>query len=227
MTYKELDNPVWNALKEHQSSLCRNIGDFKFYPKDYCVFGAFTETNDPEGIKIYAQETDSFFIVGKRPPIPKEVILETELVCLQMVHPGPIDSDYREKIIPLDESHREDIFKLVQIAFPAYFKKKTADLGQYYGIYKDGQLVSMSGERMQLNNYIEISGVMTHPDFRGQGLATQVIKKTTEEVLNKKKIPFLHTAIDNHNAIKIYESLGYETRRTMSFWKFSYSKSIT
>jgi hypothetical protein len=45
---------------------------------------------------------------------------------------------------------------LVKIVYPAYFKSKTATLGNYYGIYKDNQLVAV-GERMQMNDFIEVS----------------------------------------------------------------------
>jgi hypothetical protein len=35
-------------------------------------------------------------------------------------------------------------------------------LGNYYGIYKDDQLVAVTGERMQMGDFIEVSAV--HPD---------------------------------------------------------------
>jgi hypothetical protein len=64
-----------------------------------------------------------------------------------------------DTIIKLEESHREDL-GLVKIVYPAYFKSKTATLGNYYGIYKDNQLVAVTGERMQMNDFIEVSAVI-------------------------------------------------------------------
>ena len=226
MKHNKLDNPIWNALVEKQADLCLDLGSFKFYPNEYCVFGAFEETSDSSGLELYAKENPSFFIVGDCPPIPEGLLLESETICLQMIYEGSMNETYRESITTLDESHQKDLMDLVNVAFPDYFKKKTAELGQYYGIYKDGQLVSITGERLHMNDYIEISGVMTHPSYRGKGLATEVIKKTTEEIIKKNKIPFLHTAKDNINAIRIYESLGYTTRREMSFWKFVKNEKI-
>jgi hypothetical protein len=60
-----------------------------------------------------------------------------------------------DTIIKLEERHREDLLRLVKIVYPEYFKSKTATLGNYYGIYKDNQLVAVTGERMQMNDFIK------------------------------------------------------------------------
>jgi len=36
---------------------------------------------------------------------------------------------------------------------------------------REGRLIAMAGERMKVDGFTELSGVCTHPDFRGQGLA--------------------------------------------------------
>jgi hypothetical protein len=42
-------------------------------------------------------------------------------------------------------------------------------LGNYYGIYKDDQLVAVTGERMQMNDFIEVSAVI-HIDYLGKDM---------------------------------------------------------
>jgi predicted GNAT family acetyltransferase len=37
-------------------------------------------------------------------------------------------------------------------------------------------------------------------------------------VFNENKIPYLHVAESNIGAIKLYEKLGFATRRKISFW---------
>jgi hypothetical protein len=45
-------------------------------------------------------------------------------------------------------------------SFTEYFKSKTADLGNYYGILKQPTR-SHNGERMQMDDFIEVSAVIT------------------------------------------------------------------
>ena len=47
-------------------------------------------------------------------------------------------------------------------------------MGRFVGIRVEGQLAAMAGERMRIPGYTELSGVCTHPDFRGRGFARRV-----------------------------------------------------
>jgi hypothetical protein len=47
----------------------------------------------------------------------------------------PIHIPIIDTIIKLEESQRRSS-EISQIVYPAYFKSKTATLGNYYGIYK-------------------------------------------------------------------------------------------
>jgi hypothetical protein len=78
-----------------------------------------------------------------------------------MIISEPIDIPIIDTIIELEERNREDLLELVKLVYPEYFKSKT--LGNYYGIYKDDQLVAVTGERMQMSDFIEVSAVITHP----------------------------------------------------------------
>jgi predicted GNAT family acetyltransferase len=133
----------------------------------------------------------------------------------------PIDIPIIDTIIKLKESHREDLLELVKIVYPEYFKSKTATLGNYYGIYKDEQLVAVTGERMQMIDFIEVSAVITHPDYLGKGYAKQLVAHTANAILNQNKTAFLHVYEKNFGAIKLYEKLGFKTRRKISFWNFT------
>jgi hypothetical protein len=61
--------------------------------------------------------------------------IANELVCLQMIS-GTNTHSIIDTIIKLEE-RQEDLLRLVKLVYPAYFKSKTATLGNYYGIYKD------------------------------------------------------------------------------------------
>lgn len=104
---------------------------------------------------------------------------------------------------------------------PGYFMKNTSDLGNYHGIYKDEKLIAVTGERMKMNKYTEVSAVVTHPEYTGKGYAKQLITHTSNQIFSENKIPYLHVADTNIGAIRLYEKLGFRTRRKISFWNFA------
>ena len=68
-----------------------------------------------------------------------------------------------------------------------------------------------------MNSYLEVSAVVTHPDFRKRGYAKQLLKQTTDKIFSDKKIPILHVDEHNAHAIQLYEQLGFVTRREIGF----------
>ncbi|MCR9064277.1 MAG: GNAT family N-acetyltransferase [Cytophagales bacterium] len=96
-------------------------------------------------------------------------------------------------------------------------------MGNYYGILKDGKLVSIAGQRMQTSLFIELSAVVTHPDYTKKGLAKQLIAYNSREILKENKIPILHTNKGNL-AISLYERLGFKLTRDMNWWLFKRQK---
>lgn len=215
----KLDNPVWYSLLEYQQPYSLDFGNVKYYHPDYCAFGAFANSdNDPDAIDAYGNLIDDFFIVGRKPVIPVSSQIKTELVCLQMVHERDMETEYKNEIVELGHGHMDALMALVKIVFPEYFKKKTALLGRYFGIFKNNLLVAITGERMQMQGFTEVSGVVTHPDHVGNGYASQLVAHTVNKIIEAGKIPFLHVAENNATAIRLYQKQGFETRRKMSFW---------
>ncbi|SDX66724.1 GNAT family N-acetyltransferase [Flavobacterium degerlachei] len=219
---QKLDNPVWYSLAESHKELGLIYNKTHFYDPEYCAFGAFDEKpNNAEDLIAYAKLVPSFFIFGKKPNIPNSLQLKEELICLQMIVRDRIIIPYKDEIVKLEERHREVLLGLVKIVYPEYFKSKTADLGNYYGIFKDNQLVAITGERMQTEGFTEVSAVITHPQHTGQGYAKQLVAHTANAILAQNKSPFLHVAKANIGAVKLYEKLGFETRREISIWNIA------
>ena len=92
-------------------------------------------------------------------------------------------------------------------------------MGAFFGIFKDQKLVSISGQRMQSDDFIEVSGVVTHPDYTRRGFAKQLVAHTTKEILKQQKLPVLHTDKGN-TAIPLYEKLGYKITCDMNWWLY-------
>jgi GNAT superfamily N-acetyltransferase len=218
---KKLDNPVWHSLNEVHAGFSLNYDNLKCYPVDYCPFGGYKDSERvPDSMDKYANLIDNFFIVGDRPPFSQNLVLEKELICLQMLADHKIDVPVREKVIKLDNAHNKELFDLVNLVQPGYFKSKTILLGDYYGVFKNGALVSVTGERMKMTGFTEISAVVTHPDHTGKGYAKQLIAHTVNKISDENKTPYLHVAETNTAAISLYQRLGFATRRKIGFWNF-------
>ena len=70
----------------------------------------------------------------------------------------------------------------------------------------------MAGERMKPAGFTEVSGVCTHPDFRGRGYAGKLMRMVAQRIAARGETPFLHAYADNAGAIALYENLGYRWR---------------
>jgi ribosomal protein S18 acetylase RimI-like enzyme len=218
----KLDNPVWNSLSESHSAFAIDYNGTKFYHPDYCPFGGFKETeNTSDAANQYSELAENFFFVGEKPEIPASLKITKELVCLQMVIYNKIALPVTAEIVKLTEKHNDELVHLVNLVQPGYFKTKTSSLGDYYGIFKNNQLVAITGERMKMNDFTEVSAIITHPDHTGKGYAKQLITHCVNAIFSQNKIPYLHVVESNTGAIGLYEKLGFVTRRKMSFWNIS------
>ncbi|PTT02851.1 GNAT family N-acetyltransferase [Flavobacterium sp. HMWF030] len=218
----KLDNPVWNAVSEIHSKFAIDYNGTKFYNPDYCLFGGFIDIESTkEATFQYSSLTDNFFVVGTQPALPDSLKITKELVCLQMIISEKIELSIDTEIIKLTRDHNEALCNLVNLVQPGYFKNKTPFLGDYFGIFKDKQLIAITGERMKMNDFTEVSAIITHPDHTGKGYAKQLIAHVVNRIFDQNKIPFLHVVESNIGAIKLYEKLGFVTRRKMSFWHIS------
>lgn len=222
MKIDKLDNPTWYALSETHKNFAVDYQGIKFYHPDYCPFGGFINANQTKtGIEKYASLVDSFFVVGDRPDFNDKVRLDKVLVCNQMVLRERISMGVDEHIIELrTKTHKTDLLALVNLVQPGYFRDRTPELGNYYGIYKEDKLIAVTGERMKMNGYTELSAIVTHPAHTGRGYAKQLITYVSNNAFNQDQIPFLHVANTNIGAIALYEKLGFRTRREMNFWHF-------
>jgi predicted GNAT family acetyltransferase len=86
-------------------------------------------------------------------------------------------------------------------------------MGSYYGVRFGSELIAMGGERLMLEGYPEISGICTHPDHRGRGLATGLIWQLARDHRRDGLVSWLHVAAANRHAIDLYLRLGFTVVR--------------
>jgi len=110
---------------------------------------------------------------------------------------------------------------LTEIAFPGFFRPRTCEMGDYFGISCDQNLISMGGERLRFPGYSELSGICTHPAHRGQGHAARMLFHLARLERSRGVMPWLHVTATNHTAVDLYLRLGFETVRSIRLSKLS------
>lgn len=216
-----LDNPVWHSLRQTHHRFAIDKGNILFYHPDCCLFGGFINHGSiATRLEEYAALVPGFYIVGERPAASGNLRLNKELVCNQMLLEKPVVPENSEMIVRLKPENKQALFDLVNLVQPGYFKSRTFELGAYFGIYENGRLAAVAGERMKMDGYTEVSAVVTHPEYTGKGYAKRLVSYTTAHIFAEGRIPYLHVAETNTTAIHLYEKLGFRTRRKISFWNF-------
>lgn len=220
---EQLKNPVWYSLNETHKKFLKEFNGVQFYNPEVCTFGSFfDEAKTAKALNEYLKTSDNFFLVSEnQTPIidDTKVFLERKIDGCQMVLNNLTDVLITENIVLLTKEFIDEIYDLIWLVMPGYYKKRTFELGKYYGIFKNGKLVAITGQRMQTNHFIEVSAVVTHPDFTRKGLAKQLIAYATKEIIKENKTPILHTNKGNL-AISLYEKLGYKLTRDMNWWSY-------
>ena len=123
------------------------------------------------------------------------------------------DVDAAPDAIPLRPEHASQAVELARLTNPGPFGIRTPELGEYFGYFDGGRLIAMAGERMCAGDLHEVSGICTHPDFQGRGLAGKLTLKLVRRQLQRGKTPFLHVMGHNTPARALYTRLGFRDYR--------------
>jgi GNAT superfamily N-acetyltransferase len=225
--FSMLDAPAWWALTGVQQQFAIGTSHAKRYQRGLLPFAA-CEPGHSAGISSlseWLQPGEIFYLIGELPTLPAAFTLLKELPCVQMVLASKVDLPPADlSITPLNETHSEQLFHLINKVQPGYYEKDTWRLGNYYGIWQNDQLVACAGERMRLEGLTEISAICTHPAYTGRKYAQYLIAHLCNTNLQAGNIPFLHVLQTNERAIGLYEYLGFKQRRMIPFWQIESSK---
>lgn len=215
-----LDNPFWSALASIHRDVALRAGDVARYPAAYAPFLGVASPDVPveEALGALVAPGESVYLIGIAPARHADWTLQAFRPLAQMVCDAPLAVGDGPDIVPLDEAQRDDVLALTALVYPHYFRERTMALGRYFGIYEDGRLAAMIGERMGSDATREMSAICTHPDFTGRGYARHLTAWLTNETLARGVQPFLHVSHENPRAKTLYEQLGYRVRRDVGFW---------
>ncbi len=224
-------NPAWHALQSQHRHFAQSAGDACRYPADVAPFAAVAHPSAAALHDLHSllAPKESVWLVGDTYPRIPELTSNETLECLQMVLPAEVPqpdaaaSENATQIIPLTDSNAGEMVALTNIAFPGFFRPRTCAMGTYFGVRSGGELVAMSGERLKLDGYSEISGVCTHPAHRGQGLAAALIWQVVRHQRKEGAVSFLHVTGSNRRAIDLYHRMGFQTARTVQLHRLTRS----
>ena len=151
--------------------------------------------------------------------IPRGWKLIHKVQGIQMLFTGPLLPLHQSiKPVPLTGQHVSAMMELAALTRPGPFGLKTIAFGNYHGIFGDGQLAAMTGQRLHVKNFTEISAVCTHPSHLGKGFAAALVQHQTELILQQGRQAFLHVRKDNERAIALYNRLGFAYSGDMNFY---------
>jgi ribosomal protein S18 acetylase RimI-like enzyme len=219
-----LDNPVWHALRGPHARFSVGRGLALHYQREVAGFSAF----DASSAQAYADlaldlpaGAEARLVRREVDPVPAGWIEVNRVGLLQMmVVRDDIDAIDGPAVITLGAAQADAAAALVDLTKPGPFGPRTLEMGRYIGVFEDGELLAMAGERMHLSGYIEMSAICTHPQARGRRLAEYLMRRLMHAAFARGERPFLHVLPDNDAAIALYRRLGFELRAEMQYlWR--------
>jgi ribosomal protein S18 acetylase RimI-like enzyme len=234
-----LDNAVWSSLTGPHAHFAEGAGLALRYPPDVSPFVAVPPLRQaPVSRRVRVPDraiTDAAawealaHLVGpdqivalSGPPtlldhLPAEWQVTMSGQGVQLVATDALVTRPDAEALILGEDDVAEMLDLVARTEPGPFLPRTYELGTYLGIRRNGALVAMAGERLHPPGWTEISAVCTDPAFRGQGLATRLVRAVAHGIRERGETPLMHAAVTNTNAIRLYTSIGFTERKRIGF----------
>lgn len=216
-----MDDPAWNALISGNKYLAFGNGPVRYFDKEVSPFVGLEE-NTPENLRLLYEQLPHngpvLFLTPEQAEISApwrvlQVIRGLQMVC----DAAKEENDISTGLVPLTHEHAPQMVALAKLTNPGPFANETIRFGHYMGIFENGQLAAMAGQRLHAFAYAEISAVCTHPDHTGKGYAKQLLIHHINRIKKASETPFLHVRHDNDRAIEVYKRLGFYTRREVYF----------
>jgi ribosomal protein S18 acetylase RimI-like enzyme len=213
-----LDNPAWASMTGAHAPLAEIVGRAGRYHPEVAPFAALADHSDP---RVWA-DLHRLLGPGTEVSLSGDVEVPPDWEVLQQgagvqFVATTLRTEPDPEAQPLGPADVPAMLDLVRRTQPGPFRPRTIELGEYLGIRHNGALVAMAGERLHPPGWTEISAVCTDPAYRGQGLASRLVRAVAAEIRARGETPFLHTAAANTTAIRLYESIGFTPRRRTLF----------
>jgi ribosomal protein S18 acetylase RimI-like enzyme len=213
-----LDNPFWHALSGAQARYAAGTGDARRYAAGFSPILGFADPQRPHfaGLAGCCEPGEHFYCDSWTGAAPDGWRVDMEATMFRMVWHGALPDDEAPDAVPLGPGHAAQAVELATLTKPGPFGPRTLELGDYFGVFDGGRLVAMAGERLQAGRLREVSGVCTHPDFQGRGLARRLMAKLVRRQMQRDETPLLHVMGTNDGARALYRRMGFVDHREVA-----------
>jgi predicted GNAT family acetyltransferase len=214
-----LDRPVWSALATRHQAFAEGKTLARRYRPTIVPFAA-TATDNAESLQALARlvPAGETVVLAQADPIalPRELVAVSTADAVQMIAERSLQAVTDPRVEQLTRQDAAEMLALASLTKPGPFTLEALSLGDFWGVKIDGRLAAMAGERMKQPGYSELSGVCSHPDFRGGGLGRLLALFVANRIMARGEIPYLHAYVSNVAAIGLYESIGFRLRSAMN-----------
>ena len=207
-----LDNITWFTLTGPHACYASGTNDARRYAAGFSPIIGFADAKHPDfdSLAAFCQPDEQLYCPQWQGKVPEGWRIHVEKVMFRMIWDEAIpETDAFADAVRLGPQHAAEALELAKLTNPGPFGPRTIELGEYYGWFEDGRLAAMAGERMHAGTLREVSGICSHPDFRGRGLAHRLTLKLIHRAMLRGETPFLHVMGDNTAARLLYRNMGF------------------
>jgi GNAT superfamily N-acetyltransferase len=196
-----LDNIFWNTLAGSHAKFSVGTEKARRFAPGFSPIVGFATPHEPDfaALRPFCQPGEHFYCDIWSGAPPSGWLWEAGM---------PAD-DAAPDAVTLRPEHFPQALALATLTNPGPFGIRTPELGEYFGYFEGDALIAMAGERMHAGSMREISGICTHPNFQGRGLARKLTLKLVRRQMQRGETPFLHVVSTNTGARALYEKLGF------------------
>jgi ribosomal protein S18 acetylase RimI-like enzyme len=136
---------------------------------------------------------------------------------MKLADPSRLAAVDTSVVLPLSAVDLREVRELYDVSYPGNaFDPRMLETGCYYGLWRDGRLAGVAGVHVYSAKYkvAALGNVVTHPNYRGQGIATATCAKLCRELLKTVDHIGLNVKADNVPALTSYKRLGFESIAT-------------
>lgn len=214
-----LDHPIWHALLTAHAHFAQGNELAKRYPADVSPLAAIKEQT-PQAYSALGELLDpdefAIFFLDATPKVPEGWRLLADFAMHHMIcHDLAASTRQEYSIEPLQLQDVSDMQQLAEATEPGPFRKRTIEFGGYRGIRDGGRLVAMTGQRVSLTGFTEVSAVCTYPEYRGRGYAQALVAAVARGIFERGETPILGVKVGNDAAVRVYEKVGFTIRRNL------------
>ncbi|MER8723553.1 GNAT family N-acetyltransferase [Mesorhizobium sp. M0340] len=214
-----LDRPIWSALQTRHRAFAQGNDLARRYRPSIVPFAA-TGADDAESLRALEQLVSAgesvILLQSDAIALPAGLFATSTAAGVQMIAERPLQTVSDQRVQRLTRDDAAEMLALALLTKPGPFTLEALSLGDFWGVKIEGRLVAMAGERMKQPGYTELSGVCSHPEFRGGGLGKLLSLFVANRIVARGEVPYLHAYASNATAIRLYESIGFRLRSTMN-----------